>query len=166
MEGVHHSTATRYTSKLNLIDLAGSERVKHSNASGNRLKEAQSINKSLSALGNVECLFCAQYRCPMLSFDWFSIPKVLEAIKAKKQHIPYRDSKLTFLLKDSIGNNAKTLMFVNASSCSKDVGQTMISLLFADRVRNVELGQSKQHKSTMSEVKASRRRRSSLPTAI
>merc|ERR1719204_1638661 len=92
VEGVHHSTATRYASKLHLIDLAGSERVKQSNASGHRMKEAQAINKSLSALGNVP-----------------------EAIKAKKGHIPYRDSKLTHLLKDSIGNNAKTLMFVNVS---------------------------------------------------
>merc|ERR1712013_348126 len=83
---------------------------------------------------------------------------VLEAIRSKKQHIPYRDSKLTFLLRDSIGNHAKTLMFVNVSSCSKDVGQTMISLLFADRVRNVELGQSKQNAFKVSPKK----RRSSI----
>ena len=88
--------------------------------------------------------------------------QVLEAIKAKKQHIPYRDSKLTFLLKDSIGNNAKTLMFVNVSSCSKDVNQTMISLLFADRVRNVELGRSKQMRSNISPEKVRRQRRSSV----
>jgi len=137
VEGVHHTTSTKYVSKLHLIDLAGSERVKQSNASGDRMKEAQAINKSLSALGNV-----------------------LEAIKAKKQHVPYRDSKLTFLLKDSIGKHAKTLMFVNVSSCSKDVSQTMISLLFADRVRNVELGLSKQNKFNASPEKTSRRRRS------
>lgn len=119
VEGVHFKSKNKYVSKLNLIDLAGSERVKVSNAKGSTLKEAQAINKSLSCLGNV-----------------------LESIKGKKQYVPYRDSKLTFLLKDSIGNSAKTLMMVNVSCCSKDVSETMTSLMFANRVRNVSLGKS------------------------
>lgn len=64
--------------KLHLVDLAGSERLKSTNATGQRLKEAQNINRSLSAFGNV-----------------------LEALGSKKSHIPYRDSTLTFLLKVS-----------------------------------------------------------------
>jgi len=119
----HMASGNRYVSKLNLIDLAGSERVKLSNAAGARMKEAQMINKSLSCLGNV-----------------------LMAIKQKKQYIPYRDSVLTLLLKDSIGNSAKTLMFVNVSCCSKDIDQTLTSLLFANRVKDVSLGRSKQRR--------------------
>jgi len=136
VEGMHFKSGIQYFSKLNLIDLAGSERVKLSNVTGAAMKEAQCINKSLSSLGNV-----------------------LESIKANKQYIPYRDSKLTFLLKDSIGNNAKTLMMVNVSCCSKDVNETLTSLLFADRVRNVALGKSVKH-----QIKSSNRssRRSSI----
>eukprot|EP01083_Nonionella_stella_P005950 17178_1 len=142
VEGNHFKSGNKYTAKLNLIDLAGSERVKMSNATGNTLKETQAINKSLSCLGNV-----------------------LESIRSKKSYIPYRDSKLTFLLKDSIGNGAKTLMFVNISPCSKDIHYTLISLLFANRVSNVCLGKSIRNQSKMSGKNIKGRKRPSSITS-
>ncbi len=80
-------------SKLNLVDLAGSERLSKTGAIGDRLKEAQKINLSLSALGNV----------------------ISSLVDGKSQHIPYRDSKLTRLLQDSLGGNTKTVMIANCS---------------------------------------------------
>lgn len=74
--------------KLNLVDLAGSERQSKTGATGDRLKEATKINLSLSALGNV----------------------ISALVDGKSKHIPYRDSKLTRLLQDSLGGNTKTLM--------------------------------------------------------
>ena len=74
--------------KLNLVDLAGSERQSKTNATGDRLKEAQKINLSLSALGNV----------------------ISALVDGRSTHIPYRDSKLTRLLQDSLGGNTKTVM--------------------------------------------------------
>lgn len=75
--------------RLNLIDLAGSERQRDTNAAGQRLKEASNINKSLSTLGNV-------------------INALVASAEGKTRHIPYRDSKLTFLLRDSLGGNTRT----------------------------------------------------------
>jgi hypothetical protein len=80
-------------SKLNVIDLAGSERIKHTNVEGERLKEGCNINKSLHVLGNV-------------------INSLLESAK-KKKYIPYRDSKLTYYLKDSLGGNSITKLLAN-----------------------------------------------------
>lgn len=83
--------------KLNLVDLAGSERQSKTGATGDRLKEATKINLSLSALGNV----------------------ISALVDGKSQYIPYRDSKLTRLLMDSLGGNTKTVMCAN---CGKGRG--------------------------------------------
>ena len=106
-------------SKLNLVDLAGSERVKKSEAAGDRMKEAQAINKSLSALGDV-----------------------ISALRTKQGHVPFRNSKLTYLLEDSLSGNSKILMFVNISPDERQVGETTCSLQFASRARAVELGRA------------------------
>jgi len=114
-------TNVDYMGKLHLIDLAGSERVKQSGVVGDRLKEAQSINQSLSALGNC-----------------------ISARANKTQHVPYRDSTLTFLLQDSLEKNSKTLMFVQVSPTSSNAGESVCSLKFAERVRKVELGKAEK----------------------
>ncbi|KAE8704943.1 Detected protein of confused Function [Hibiscus syriacus] len=108
-------------SKLWLVDLAGSERLARTDAQGERLKEAQNINKSLSALGDV-----------------------VYALATKSNHIPYRNSKLTHLLQDSLGGDSKTLMFVQISPSERDLSETLSSLNFATRVRGVELGPAKR----------------------
>ncbi|PHT61417.1 Kinesin-4 [Capsicum annuum] len=104
-------------SKLWLVDLAGSERLAKTDVQGDRLKEAQNINRSLSALGDV-----------------------ISALANRSSHIPYRNSKLTHLLQDSLGGESKALMFVQISPSDKDLSETISSLNFATRVRGVELG--------------------------
>src|SRR3990167_2317301 len=79
--------------RLNLIDLAGSEKVGKTGATGNTLEEAKKINQSLSALGN--CIHALT--------------------KSKKTHVPYRDSKLTFILRESLGGNCKTTLLIACS---------------------------------------------------
>ncbi|KAK7277786.1 hypothetical protein RJT34_22803 [Clitoria ternatea] len=108
---------------MHLVDLAGSERVDKSEATGDRLKEAQHINKSLSALGDV-----------------------ISSLAQKNQHVPYRNSKLTQLLQDSLGGQAKTLMFVHISPEVNAIGETISTLKFAERVATVELGAARVNK--------------------
>uniref|UniRef100_A0A453JL45 Kinesin-like protein n=4 Tax=Aegilops tauschii subsp. strangulata TaxID=200361 RepID=A0A453JL45_AEGTS len=121
VKGENLMNGERTNSKLWLIDLAGSERVAKTDAQGERLKEAQNINKSLSALGDV-----------------------ISALATKSQHIPFRNSKLTHLLQDSLSGDSKTLMFVQISPNENDVGETLCSLNFASRVRGIELGQARK----------------------
>ncbi|XP_037372358.1 kinesin-like protein KIFC3 isoform X5 [Talpa occidentalis] len=117
VRGVDGSTGVRTTGKLNLVDLAGSERVGKSGAEGSRLREAQHINKSLSALGDV-----------------------IAALRSRQGHVPFRNSKLTYLLQDSLSGDSKTLMVVQVSPVEKNTSETLYSLKFAERVRSVELG--------------------------
>ncbi|KAG1331811.1 kinesin-like protein KIN-14A [Cocos nucifera] len=108
-------SATR--SCLHLVDLAGSERVDKSETTGDGLKEAQHVNKSLSCLGDV-----------------------ITALAQKNPHIPYRNSKLTQLLQNSLGGNAKILMFAHVSPEADSYGETISTLKFAQRASTVELG--------------------------
>ncbi|XP_060041448.1 kinesin-like protein KIFC3 isoform X6 [Erinaceus europaeus] len=117
VRGMDCSTGLRTTGKLNLVDLAGSERVGKSGAEGSRLREAQHINKSLSALGDV-----------------------IAALRSRQGHVPFRNSKLTYLLQDSLSGDSKTLMVVQVSPVEKNTSETLYSLKFAERVRSVELG--------------------------
>eukprot|EP00941_MAST-03F_sp_MAST-3F-sp1_P005231 g5231.t1 len=102
------------TSRLNLVDLAGSERVGRSGVEGIALKEAQNINTSLACLGNC-------------------IGALLEA----RPHVPYRDSKLTHLLKESLGGNARTHIVVTVSPAPADVDETVGALRFGSRAKSV-----------------------------
>jgi kinesin family protein 15 len=105
--------------RLNLIDLAGSERQRSTDAAGDRLKEAGAINKSLSALGNV-------------------IMALGDIENGKQRHVAYRDSKLTFLLRDSLGGNTKTFMVANIGPAAKSFGETLSTLQFAKRAKMIK----------------------------
>ncbi|KAF0686304.1 Aste57867_21910 [Aphanomyces stellatus] len=102
--------------KLNLVDLAGSERQAKTGATGDRMKEATKINLSLSALGNV----------------------ISALVDGKSQHIPYRDSKLTRLLQDSLGGNAKTVMIANCGPADYNYNETLSTLRYANRAKNIK----------------------------
>uniref|UniRef100_A0A672IIU3 Kinesin family member 15 n=1 Tax=Salarias fasciatus TaxID=181472 RepID=A0A672IIU3_SALFA len=106
-------------SQLNLVDLAGSERQKDTHTEGSRLKEASSINRSLMCLGQV-------------------IMALVDVSNGKNRHICYRDSKLTFLLRDSLGGNAKTFIIANVHPGSKCFGETLSTLQFAQRAKLIK----------------------------
>ena len=112
-------TGARHVGKLSLVDLAGSERLSKSQTTGQSAKESMAINKSLSALGGV-----------------------LNALGSKAVHVPYRDSKLTYLLQDSLGGNSKTLMLVTCGPAKDNTLETVNSLTFASRAKQVTLGKA------------------------
>eukprot|EP01113_Clastostelium_recurvatum_P042912 TRINITY_DN7008_c0_g1_i4.p1 TRINITY_DN7008_c0_g1~~TRINITY_DN7008_c0_g1_i4.p1 ORF type:complete len:799 (+),score=286.11 TRINITY_DN7008_c0_g1_i4:198-2399(+) len=114
IEQVDLQNGAALTSKLSFIDLAGSERVARSGATADRLKEAQSINLSLSALGDV-----------------------ISALSKGEAFVPYRNHKLTQLMSDSLGGNSKTLMFVCVSPAQINADESNSSLAFASRVKSV-----------------------------
>ena len=116
-------------SRIHMIDLAGSERVGMTNASGHRLKEAQAINKSLSALGNVIC----------------ALGKAGGSQSGTgKGHIPFRDSKLTHLLSESLSGTSKVIMMLCVSPTAVCGPETLCSLKFAARCRATKLGRARR----------------------
>lgn len=102
--------------KLHLVDLAGSERQAKTGATGQRLKEATKINLSLSTLGNV----------------------ISSLVDGKSTHIPYRNSKLTRLLQDSLGGNSKTCMIANVGPADYNYDETISTLRYANRAKNIK----------------------------
>jgi kinesin family protein C1 len=106
---------------LNLVDLAGSERLDRSLATGARLKETVAINKSLSSLVDV-----------------------FVAIGNKQSHIPFRNSKLTYLLQPSLSGDGKTLMMINLSPTEDSYPESLCTLRFASQVNQCELGKPKR----------------------
>lgn len=123
MLGTNRVTGETSRGTLNLVDLAGSERLAHSQAEGARLKETQNINRSLSCLGDV-----------------------ISALGSRGDggHVPYRNSKLTYLLQNSLGGNSKTLMMVMVSSMREHLGETLGSLRFATKVHHTHIGTAKK----------------------
>ncbi|ESQ27784.1 hypothetical protein EUTSA_v10018060mg [Eutrema salsugineum] len=123
VRGKDMKTGSVLYGNLHLVDLAGSERVDRSEVTGDRLREAQHINKSLSSLGDV-----------------------IFSLASKSSHIPYRNSKLTQILQSSLGGRAKTLMFVQLNPDATSYSESMSTLKFAERVSGVELGAAKSSK--------------------
>ncbi|GBF99197.1 kinesin [Raphidocelis subcapitata] len=113
--GAHPASGTRLTGCLCLVDLAGSERLDRSLAEAERKKEACSINQSLSALGDV-----------------------FASLSSKSAHVPYRNSKLTYLLQPCLGGDGKTLMFVNINPEPASANESLCSLKFAAKVNGCE----------------------------
>ncbi len=107
------------SSRFNLVDLAGSERQKSTNTSGERLKEASSINVSLSTLGQV-------------------ISALVEMSEGRDRHIAYRNSKLTFLLRESLGGNSRTTLVAAISPSDMNFAETLSTLKFAQRAKRIK----------------------------
>ncbi|XP_066567180.1 kinesin-like protein KIF27 isoform X2 [Amia ocellicauda] len=112
------SSGQLISSKFHFVDLAGSERVTKTGNTGERFKESIQINSGLLALGNVI--------------------SALGDPKRKSQHVPYRDAKITRILKDSLGGNAKTVMITCISPSSSDLDESLNSLKYANRARNIK----------------------------
>jgi len=114
-------TGRIHAAKLHLVDLAGSERQEKAKTEGSAAVESRSINRSLSALQDV-----------------------VKALSSKEKHIPYRNSKLTQILQDSLAGNSKVLMLVTISPLREDVKESIASLVLAKRVKTIELGGAKR----------------------
>ncbi|TDH66798.1 hypothetical protein CCR75_000444 [Bremia lactucae] len=117
IRGYNEAQNTEVEGTLSLVDLAGSERLSRSRATGDRLKEAQAINKSLSALADV-----------------------FQALAKKSSHVPYRNSKLTFALQPALSGEGKTLMMANLSPTFASLDESLCSMRFAHKVSRCELG--------------------------
>merc|ERR1712232_617940 len=115
----NRETGAETKGKIQLIDLAGSERLKKSQVSGDVQKEAIEINKSLTALGDV-----------------------IEALTQGQASVPYRNHKLTQVLQDSLGRTAKTLMFVHCAPTRTNIEETVASLKYAARAKRITHGSS------------------------
>uniref|UniRef100_A0A3Q1BWN5 Kinesin-like protein n=1 Tax=Amphiprion ocellaris TaxID=80972 RepID=A0A3Q1BWN5_AMPOC len=111
----HVETEQKLCGKLYLVDLAGSEKVSKTGAAGAVLDEAKNINKSLSALGNV----------------------ISALAEGTKSHVPYRDSKMTRILQDSLGGNCRTTMFICCSPSSYNDAETKSTLMFGQRAKTI-----------------------------
>lgn len=124
LRGYNEETSAEVHGALNLCDLAGSERLDRSEVGSDaiRLRETQAINKSLSCLGDV-----------------------FNALAQGASHVPYRNSKLTYLLQDCLSGDGKALMFVNLSPTPASSNESLCSLRFAQRVNQVELGKPTKH---------------------
>lgn len=122
---VDGASGEAWAAKLYLVDLAGSERVSRSGVTGAAAKEAAAINKSLSSLGDV-----------------------ISALQAGSAHVPFRNSKLTWLMADALGGHNKALLLVQASPAQSNAEETLCSLAFAQRAGQVELGTAKAKSGT------------------
>ena len=130
LTAIHPEQRQSIKGVLNLVDLAGSERLNRSGAVGERAKEAMSINKSLSSLTNV-----------------------FVSIGNKANHIPFRNSKLTYLLQPSLSGDGKTLMIANVSPTEDSIQETVCALRFASNVNKCELGKPKRSIEEVNNVK-------------
>lgn len=124
---IQQLSTTVTTSKFHFVDLAGSERLKRTNAKGDRAKEGISINSGLLALGNVISALGGDEKKK----------HQLQQQKKNNNHVPYRNSKLTRLLQDSLGGNSQTLMLACVSPSDLNTNETLSTLKYANRAKNI-----------------------------